>query len=405
MKLLLCALLVIFGGSVMSSSQQPSSGAADQAEAVAGSNGFASEIYRQLRSRPGNLFFSPESISTAFAMAYAGARGETAAEMARVFHYTLPPDRLHPAMGTLLADMNAPHPDFELHVSDALWAQKDVNFLETYLKQVESAYGAGFHPVDFKVAPDAVRGTINRWVEQQTKDKIKDLLPPGSVNSGTRLVLTNAIYFKGSWVDPFEKSSTHSEDFHVSSSQLVKAPLMHRSGSYRYYDGGTFQMLELPYKGRELSMVVLLPRETDGLSALEDSFTAKAASEWIEKLRSAPAVVLSLPRFTMTQEFMLGKTLSEMGMPQAFSEHADFSGMTGHRGFFISAAIHKAFVDVNETGTEAAAATGTVMMGMARRAQPPPPIIFRADHPFLFMIRDTKSGSILFLGRVTNPAK
>jgi len=403
MKPLLCALLVIFGGSTMTSPEQPASPPADQAEAVAGSNAFTADIYARLRTRPGNLFFSPESISTAFAMAYAGARGQTASEMAHVFHYTLPPDRLHPAMGVLLAGMNAPHPDFELHVADALWAQKDVNFLESYLQQVQS-YGAAFHPVDFKFSPDAVRGTINRWVEQETKDKIKDLLPPGSVSSNTSLVLTNAIYFKGSWLNPFEKSDTHDADFHISSSQSVKAPLMHRAGAYLYYDAGTFQMLELPYKGGELSMTVLLPKKTDDLPALEESFTSEAVAQWILKLTRVPRVVLTLPRFTMTQRFELGQTLSDMGMPLAFSQRADFSGMTGQRGFLISAAIHKAFVDVNETGTEAAAATGAVMLGMAVRREPPP-IIFQADHPFLFMIRETKSGSILFLGRVTDPTR
>jgi serpin B len=300
--------------------------------------------------------------------------------------------------------MNAPQKEYELNVADALWAQKDENFLESYLKQVQSAYGAGFHTVDFKSSPDGVRSTINRWVEQQTRDKIKDLLPSGTVTARTRLVLTNAIYFKGTWVNTFDKKDTHTDAFHVSSSQSVQAPLMHRSGEYRYFDGGTFQMLELPYKGQRLAMLVVLPRKTDGLAELEDSFTAEAVAQWIAKLSFAHKVILTLPRFTMTQRFELGGTLAGMGMPLAFSRGADFSGMTGRPGFFISAAIHKAFVDVNETGTEAAAATGVIMMGMAAR-QEPPPIIFKADHPFLFMIRDTSSGSILFLGRVTDPTK
>jgi len=404
MKPLRCTAIVILVGSVMSSAQQPTSQTADQTQAVAGSNAFAGDLYAKLGSKTGNLFFSPESISAAFAMAFAGAQGQTASQMAHVFHYTLPPDRLHPAMGALLADMNTPNNDFELHVANALWAQKDENFLESYLKQVQSAFGAGFRKVDFKSSPDAVRGTINHWVEQQTKDKIKDLLPPGAVKASSRLVLTNAIYFKGTWVEPFEKADTRTEAFHVSSSQSVQAPLMHRSGPYRYYDGGTFQMLDLPYKGSRLSMIVLLPKKTDGLAALEESFTSGGAGKWIEKLGFASKVILTLPRFTMTQQFELGGTLAEMGMPLAFSGSADFSGITGKPGFFISAAIHKAFVDVNETGTVAAAATGLTLSATAMR-QEPPPIVFRADHPFLFLIHDSNSGSILFLGRVTDPTK
>jgi serpin B len=404
MKAPLYASLIVIGCCAAACMPQAPAQNPDRAAAVAGSNAFATDLYARLRSRPGNLFFSPESISTAFAMAWAGARGQTAAEMAHVFHYTLPPDRLHPAMGALLAAMNAPHDGFELHVADALWAQHDESFLQSYLKLVQSAYGAGLRQVDFKSSPEGVRATINQWVEKETRDRIKDLLPPGSVTPITRLVLTNAIYFKGAWVDPFDKRATRTDPFHVSSSQSVQAPFMHRNAAYRYYDGGTFQALELPYKGNELSMVVLLPSKTDGLSSLENSFNAAAVTRWIEKLQFANKVILSLPRFTMTQQFDLNSSLAAMGMPQAFTAQADFSGMTGQRGFLISAAVHKAFVDVNETGTEAAAATGIAMAATAMR-QEPPPIIFNADHPFLFMIRDTKSGSILFLGRVVDPTK
>jgi serpin B len=376
-----------------------------QTKAVQDSNAFAVDLYGRLRTRPGNLFFSPESISSAFAMAYAGARGQTATEMASVFHFSLPPERLHPAMGALLASMNAKHSNYELHVADALWAEQDTNFLESYLKLTQSDYGAGFHRVDFKASPEAVRGAINQWVEQQTNNKIQNLIEPGVLTTSTKLVLTNAIYFKGDWSAPFEKSNTEDGDFHLTATQTVKAPLMHRQGAYRYLNGGTFQALELPYKGDDLSMVVLLPNETEGLAALEKSMTAKAVNGWIEKLNFAPKVILTLPRFTMTQQFELSGALSEMGMPLAFRGAADFSGMTGKPEFTISAAIHKAFVDVSETGTEAAAATATVMTATAMRriAPEPPPIFFRADHPFLFLIRDTKTGGILFMGRVADP--
>jgi len=406
MKSLLCALLAVFSCSATLAAP-PSSNAADQTEAVSGSNAFAVDLYAQLRSQPGNLFFSPESISTAFGMAYAGARGQTATEMQHVFHFTLPPDKLHPAMGALLNQMNAAHKGYELRVADALWAQQDADFLPDYLKLVQSDYGAGFRRVDFKSSPDAVRGAINAWVEKQTNDKIKDLLGPGVLNATTRLVLTNAIYFKGDWQDPFEEDATQKEEFHLSSSQWAMAPLMHRTGGYSYYDGGTFQELELPYAGNEMSMVVLLPKETDGLPALEKLFTSGAAGDWLGKLEPADKVILTFPRFTMTQQFELSSALSTMGMAQAFTNSADFSGMTGKPDFTISAAIHKAYIDVNEKGTEAAAATSIVMRATAMRAPfpEPPPIVFRADHPFLFLIRDTKTGAILFLGRVTDPTK
>ena len=406
MKSLLCALLVILG-SQAALAAAPSSNAADQTEAVNGSNAFAVDLYGQLSKQRGNLFFSPESISTAFGMAYAGARGETATQMQHVFHFTLPPDRLHPAMGALLAQMNAQHKGYELHVADALWAQQDSNFEESYLKLVQSDYGAGFHKVNFEISPDSVRATINAWVEKQTNDKIKDLIGPGALNATTRLVLTNAIYFKGDWQEPFDAEATQKEEFHLTATQWVMTPMMHRTGGYRYFDGGTFQALELPYAGNEISMVVLLPKETDGLAALEQAFTSGVAGDWIQKLAPVDKVILTLPSFTMTQQFELSSALSAMGMAQAFSGWADFSGMTGKPDFSISAAIHKAYIDVNEKGTEAAAATAIVMRATAMRQEfpAPPPIVFRADHPFLFILLDTKSGSMLFLGRVADPTK
>jgi serpin B len=400
---LLFPLLVVQGAMAAPPSAPP----ADQAEAVNGSNAFAVDLYAQLSKQPGNLFFSPESISTAFGMAYAGARGQTATEMQQVFHFTLPPDRLHPAMGALLTEMNGQHKGYELHVADALWAQQDASFLPDYLKLVQTDYGAGFHRVNFKISPDSVRATINAWVEKQTNDKIKDLLAPGVLNSSTRLVLTNAIYFKGDWQNQFDAGATQKEEFHLSATQWVMAPLMHRTGGYSYYDGGTFQALELPYAGNEISMVVLLPKETDGLPGLETSFASGVAGEWIQKLQPVDKVILTLPRFTMTQQFELSSALSTMGMAQAFSGAADFSGMTGKPEFSISAAIHKAYIDVNEKGTEAAAATAIVMYAtaMRREAPEPPPVVFRADHPFLFILLDTRSGSMLFLGRVADPTK
>jgi len=404
-SLLLMLFSLLFLQEAAAVAQSNPSPTPDQAAVVDGSNAFAVDLYAQLRKQNGNLFFSPESISTAFAMAYAGASGTTAAQMAATLHFTLPPDKLHPAMGALLAGLNGPHAGYQLRVADALWAEKDFTFLDDFLKLTSSDYGAGFNRVDFKSAPEASRATINQWVEEKTEDKIKNLMPAGSVTPATRLVLTNAIYFKGDWQSQFDKAQTKDEDFHPSATQAVKAQLMHLTSKLGYFNGGTFQAVDIPYKTGELSMIVLLPNDAGALPALEQSLTAANARQWLSQFRPGSKIVLTLPKFKMTQQFQLGGTLSAMGMTQAFERSAaDFSGMTGRRDLWISAAIHKAYIDVNEEGTEAAAATGIVMRSMIA-ARPEPPIVFRADHPFLFLIRDNHSGAILFMGRVNDPTK
>jgi serine protease inhibitor len=377
--------------------------AADRTTVVEGNNAFAVALYGRLRNQGGNLFFSPESISTALAMAYAGARGGTASQMAKTLHFTLPPEKLHPAMGALLSDLNAAHEGYQLSVANALWAQQGYTFLDDFLKLLKTNYGAGLNQVSFKGATEAARLTINQWVEQKTQDKIKDLLQPGALRPDTRLVLTNAIYFKGDWETQFDKAQTRNEDFHLSPGQTTTAPLMHREGRFSYFDGGSFQVLEVPYKSNELSLVVFLPKDPGGLPGLEQSLTDSNLQQWLKQMASVSKVIVTMPKFKMTQQFELGSTLGAMGMPQAFSSSADFSGMTGHRDFAISEVIHKAYVDVNEEGTEAAAATAVTMRAMAMRAPEAPPPVFRADHPFVFMIRDNRSASILFMGRMADP--
>jgi serpin B len=376
---------------------------ADRTAVAEGNNVFAVALYGHLRKQSGNLFFSPESISTALAMAYAGARGSTASEMAKTLHYTLPPDKLHPAMGALLSDLNAAHAGYQLSVANALWAQQGYTFLDDFLNLLKSDYGAGLNQVNFKGGTEAARLTINQWVEQKTQDKIKDLLQPGALRSNTRLVLTNAIYFKGDWETQFDKAQTRDEDFHLSPAQTTKAPLMHREGRFSYFDGGSFQVLEVPYKSKELSLIIFLPKDVGGLPGLEQSLTDSNLQQWLRQLVPVSKVVVTMPKFKLTQAFELGSTLSSMGMPQAFTANADFSGMTGRRDFAISDVIHKAYVDLNEEGTEAAAATAVTMRAMAIRAPEAPPPVFRADHPFVFMIRDNRSASILFMGRMADP--
>jgi serpin B len=405
LRLLLTALCLSALATTMASEAQ-SPMAADQAAVVEGNNAFATALYARLRGQSGNLFFSPESVSIALAMAYAGARGETAAQMAQTLHFTLPPDKLHPAMGALLGDLNAAHTGYQLRVANALWAQQGYTFLEPFLNLMKSDYGANFNQVDFKGATEAARSAINQWIEQKTEDRIKDLIPPGALDRETRLVLANAIYFKGDWETQFAKTETKEEDFHLSASQTVKAPLMHRDGGFNYFNGSTFQALEIPYKSRDLSMIVLLPNETDGLPSLEESMTPAGAKQWLGQLRPVSKVILTLPRFKMTRQFSLPSTLAAMGMPKAFDRHPqDFTGMTATPEFYISDVVHKAFVDVNEEGTEAAAATGVIFAGALAIQRPRPPIVFRADHPFVFLIRDNRSGAILFMGRVTDPTK
>ncbi len=393
--------------------QLPMAATSDQAEAVRGNNAFAIELYGQLRNRNGNLFFSPESISTALAMTYAGARADTAAEMAKTLHFTLPPGQLHPVMGALLRDRNAAHDGYQLKEADALWVQKGYSLLPEFLKLNKDNYEAGLNQVDFKGAAEASRQTINLWVEQRTENKIRELLQPGVLGPDTRLVLTNAIYFKGDWEKQFKKEDTKDEDFHLFAAQPIKTPLMHMTKGFNYFDGGSFQALEIPYKNKELSMIILLPKAMEGLSEFEQSLSPANMQQFLDQLRPAREVIVTMPKFKIEAQFSLGDTLKAMGMKKAFDANmADFTGMASRKTmqrdgtFSISAVIHKAYVDVSEQGTEAAAATAVVGHAVSgHHARPNPPIIFRADHPFMFLIRDDRSGSILFIGRVANPSR
>jgi serpin B len=384
--------------------EQPTAPAEDVAKVAGGCNRFAFDLYARLKGAEGNLFLSPYSISTALAMTSAGARGETAEQMAQVLFLPASGAAVHAAYGALQNDLNTAGAGgaFELAVANRLWGQKGYEFLSDFLALVEKNYGAGLEQVDFAADTEGSRKTINAWVERQTRDKIKDLIKPGVLDAMTRLVLTNAIYFKGKWANEFDKKLTRDEDFFLTPEKKVTAPLMHQTKHFSYFDGGDFQVLGLPYQGDRLAMVVLLPKAKDGLAALEASLSAEKLAEWIGKMRRRE-VQVALPRFKTTAEFGLKDTLVVMGMADAFDPaKADLSGMNGKRDLFISAVVHKAFVDVNEEGTEAAAATAVVTR--AGNGGGPPPV-FRADHPFLFLIRDTRSGAILFLGRILDPTK
>jgi serpin B len=378
----------------------------DKAAIAQAVNQFTFDLYARLAAGKGNLFCSPQSISTALMMTWAGARTETAAEMAKVLR--LPADRLampesiHAANAKLLAGLSGTREKqgYELAVANALWGQRGCKWVPDFLSLLKTGYGAGLEEVDFAGDTEGARKIINAWVEKQTRDKIKDLIQQGVLNNMTRLVLTNAIYFKGDWAEQFKKDETKDEDFFPAGGAKASAPMMHQKKRFNYFDGGDFQVLEMPYKGNALSMVVLLPKAKDGLAALEKSLSSEKVSEWLAKLQNQE-VRVAIPRFKTTAEFSLKDVLVAMGMPLAFSEgKADFSGMNGAKDLFIGAVIHKAFVDVNEEGTEAAAATA---VKIEVTAMPAPPVEFRADHPFLYLIRDTRTGCILFIGRVANP--
>jgi serpin B len=365
---------------------------------VEGNTTFALDLYGELGGEEGNLFFSPYSISTALAMTYAGARGETERQMARTLHFTLGQDQLHPAFASLEAGLQAVQEpgQIQLHVANSLWPQIGYPFLQAYLSLVREHYGVLITPVDYGQA-EAARTAINTWVEGKTEKKIEDLIPSGMLDALTTLVLVNAIYFKGNWANQFDPNLTAAAPFWLTPAERVEVPMMTQEQEFRYAEWEGLQVLELPYVGNDLSMVVLLPEATDGLAALEEALTVENLDRWTNRLRQREVVVF-LPKFGMSWGFELSRTLISLGMGAAFGG-ADFSGMDGTRSLFIDKVVHKAFVDVNEEGTEAAAATAVLMV----RGMPAPPATFRADHPFLFLIRDNTTGSILFLGRVLEP--
>lgn len=377
--------------------------------AVAGNTNFAFALYGKLKDDPnvtvpkGNLFFSPYSISTALVMTYGGARGETQKQMANVLHFTLPRQNLYSAFGTLQKQLVQKDKTcgYQLLLANALWGQKSEPFLKEFLDFTEYYYGAGFSQLDFVNETEQSRHTINSWVEEKTNNKIKDLIPPGGIDEQTALVLTNAIYFKGEWKIKFSKWKTRKADFTVSTKDKVKVPMMHLKEDFKYYEDEKLQTLELPYKGDEISMLVILPSEPEGIREIENTLTTENLNILLSKIKSTKVDVF-FPKFKMTWgTFSLKNTLVVLGMPEAFEpEKADFSGMNGKRDLWISDVFHKTFIEVNEEGTEAAAATG-VVMSKALHIEP----VFRADHPFIFIIKDNHSGSILFMGRVINPVE
>jgi serpin B len=377
---------------------------------VGGNTDFAFAFYGKLKDDPnvtvpkgepnGNLFFSPYGISTALAMTYGGARGDTEKQMAEAMHFTLPQQRLHPAFSILQKQLieDEKSRGYQLLLANALWPQKGEPILKEFLDLNKQYYGAGVTLLDFVNETEKSRQIINSWVEEKTKSKIKGLIPPDGVDRATVLVLTNAVYFKGDWKIKFEKSDNKREDFAVSSRDKVTVDMMHIKEDFKYYEDSNFQAIELPYKSDELSMLVILPRKTEGLREIEDGLTAKYLNTLMTKMQKIKIDVY-FPKFKMTWgTFCLNKVFVSLGMYDAFGPGADFSGINGMGGIWISDIFHKAFIEVNEEGSEAAAGTAVVIVKSIEL-----PVVFRADHPFIFIIKDNRSGSILFMGRLMNP--
>jgi serpin B len=374
--------------------------AADRDIVIDGNTRFAFDLYQKLKAEnPGkNIFLSPFSISTALAMTYTGAKGETEKQMAQTLHFTLPQKPLHQSFASLQAGLQNSK-GYELAIANRLWGQKGYPFLPGFLKFVDSHYQGGFEAVDYRQDPNGVLKIINRWVEVKTKEKIKNLLSDQDINSLTRLVLTNAIYFKGSWQTKFLPQNTLQASFHLENGKTAPTSLMSQNDKFKYLDANTFEALELPYAGDKLCMLVLLPQKGTELGKLEQMLTLENLRAWRSSMREMNVRVF-LPKFKTESRFLLNDPLTALGMTDAFDENlADFSAIMGKKDLYISKVIHKAFVDVNEEGTEAAAATAVVMLTKSFSPEP----VFRADHPFLFAILDKQSGSVLFLGRLMNP--
>ncbi|TES81943.1 MAG: serpin family protein [Dehalococcoidia bacterium] len=400
------------GGDLLQSEEPretaPEVSASDGATLVEGNSAFAFDLYQELRGAEGNLFYSPYSISLALAMTYGGARGETEEQMADALRFSLPQNQLHPAFNALALELDSrgegaegrDGEGFRLNIVNAIWGQRDYEFLAEFLDLLAVNYGAGLRVLDFIGATEESRVTINDWVSDQTEGRIKDLIPAGAINSLTRLVLTNAIYFNAAWEYPFEEDMTEDGAFYLLDGGEVTVPMMRQTESFGYAEGDGYQAVELPYDGGELSMVILLPA-SGRFETFEATLDAAQVDGIIGSLEHRQ-VDLTMPKFEFDSSFSLKDTLSALGMPIALSEMADFSGMAGNQELFISDVVHKAFVSVDEEGTEAAAATAVIV---GATAMPPSEAVeVTIDRPFIFLIRDIETGAILFVGRTLNPS-
>ncbi|MFN8258791.1 MAG: serpin family protein [Bacteroidales bacterium] len=368
-----------------------------------GNNKFAFNLLQKLANNSSNSFFSPYSISTALSMTTGAARTETEKQMLDVLCLKDNSLSTHKAFGEIIQKVEKKE-KIQLNIANSIWMQKGFKFNADYLKLLETAYKANLKESDFKINPDNEAKRINKWVEDKTKQKIKNLIKPGILKNNTRMVLVNAIYFYGDWSKSFNKDNTKEGDFYTDNNSPVKAKFMNAEYSVPYVKDDVFEVVSVPYSNNEATMLIFLPKEkgnfTEAIKKLDferyNSLNNKFAQETVN---------LKIPKFTMTAEFELSKTLTEMGMPLAFTDLADFSGMTPEKNLKIDKVIHKAFIDVSEKGTEAAAATAVVVVTKSVSPDARKVIYFKADHPFIFLIKENSTGQILFLGVMNNPAK
>lgn len=373
----------------------------DKLTVMESNNRFGFDLYHQYKGKEGNLFFSPFSIFSALTMTYEGAEGKTAQEMRTVLN--LPDDKniLHAGLKSIYENINKKDKSYQLTTANALWAQKNYPFIEEYFKIVEDVYDGRVTNLDFKTKKEKARLTINRWVEDKTNDKIKDLIPQGILSPETRLVLTNAVYFHADWMQPFSKESTKEGIFTLTSGCEIKNPMMHQTGHFNYGETDRIQILEMDYRGRDLSMLIILPKKNN-IGETESIFGTEKLNTW-KKAMKYERVRVVLPKFKFETKTFMVDDLKEMGMTTAFTyPDADFTGMSPTGELYINKVIHQTFVEVAEYGTEAAAATAVTMKVTSAIPQEQPKI-FQADHPFLFIIQQKQSGHILFMGRMSNP--
>lgn len=366
-------------------------------DVVPGANQFAVDLYRAMTVPKKNLFFSPFSVSSTLAMTSLGAWGKTLQEMHRTLHLSMTSERIHSGFATLIEqlDSRAAQGGYTLSIANGIWFAKKQPVKEEFLEAADKQYRARAEQLDFAKNPDGARSAINAWIARKTSGKIAEAIPNGGANAGTSLVLANALYFMGNWEYPFDEKKTASEKFFIDKKKSVTVPMMNRRAPCRYAESADALVASLPYKKGELSLVIILPKKAEGFERFERGLSAAQIEQWMKKA-SAREMMITIPKFTMTGAVRLNDILSKMGMPSAFGPKADFSAMAS--GLFISNVFHKASIEVNEKGTEAAASTIATMTknGGSRT-------YFRANRPFIYLIRDMKSGAILFMGRMMNP--
>jgi serpin B len=405
------AVIAISGSGALAGSEAPPDlEPAAVSRLARSSNALGFDLYQRLRGEPGNLVMSPASITTALAMPWDGARGETAAQMQRVLHLEGTADEVLATAGRLSRSLQDPSRPVVFRIANQLFAEKTYQLLPAYLARTQKAFGAPVERLDFQKAPEPARQRINRWVEGKTERRIQDLIPPGEVKRDTRLVLVNAIYFLGDWEVPFDRQKTRPAPFHRTASETTDVPTMYRIGGFSIARKDGVTALEVPYKGGELSMTFLIPDEIEGLAALERGLDTNRLAA-LDSAMQGETVALALPKFEVrpAASLSLGEDLKALGMPLAFDrDRADFSGIANPANpadrLVLAKVFHKGFVRVDEKGTEAAAATA-VLAEVAGAAPGAGPRQVRIDRPFLFLIRDRASGMVLFLGRVSDPSR